>query len=104
MGMNGRVAAYIAPGEPMEFREYPVPDPAPGDMIVRMRACNICGSDLHHWRGHDERMNAAAPQVLGHEMVGTVDKLGANVTADSLGRPHLEGDRILFVLHPAVAD
>ena len=83
--MQGRVAVWLAPHAPFEFREYPVADPRPDCILVRMRVCNICGSDLHLW--HGDAANLSAGQVLGHEMVGTIEKLGNEVTADSLGRP-----------------
>ena len=37
-------------GEPFEVREYPVPDPGPGAMVVKVTQSAICGSDLHMWR------------------------------------------------------
>lgn len=92
--MEGIVAAWLAPHAPFEFREYPVADPQPDCILVRMRVCNICGSDLHLW--HGDAANLSAGQVLGHEMVGTIEKLGKEVTADSLGRSLAEGDRILY--------
>lgn len=94
--MKGKVAICLAAREPFEFREYPVPDPDSGAVLVKMRAANICGSDLHLWRGHAVRLEEGVPQILGHEMVGTVEKLGSDVKCDSLGRPLCEGDRIVY--------
>ena len=94
--MHGRVAVYVAPREPFEFREYPVADPPDDAILVRMRVCNICGSELHLWRGQGVGLAEGTPQILGHEMVATIEKLGRNVTHDSLGRPLSEGDRIVY--------
>ena len=94
--MKGVVAVCLASHEPFEFREYPVPDPAPDAIVVRMRVANICGSDLHLWRGEAVRLKKGLPQILGHEMVGTIEKLGSDVTCDSSGSPISEGDRIIY--------
>ena len=94
--MRGRVAVYTAPRKPFEFREYPVADPAADGILVKMRSCNICGSELHLWRGQAVKLAEGLPQILGHEMVGTVERLGRSVTCDSLGNPLTEGDRIVY--------
>ncbi|MBI3911970.1 MAG: zinc-binding dehydrogenase [Armatimonadetes bacterium] len=93
--MKGRVAVYTDPRGPLEIREYPVPDPLPGGVLVRMRQANLCGSDLHFWRGHGP-FAPGTPIVLGHEGVGTVAALGAGVTTDNLGRALRVGDRIVY--------
>lgn len=92
--MNGRVAVWTAPRAPFEIREYPVADPEADSILVRMRVCNICGSDLHLW--HGDTVPFEPGQVLGHEMVGTIEKIGHNVKTDSLGQPLSEGDRIIY--------
>jgi threonine dehydrogenase-like Zn-dependent dehydrogenase len=43
---SGRVAAFYGPGKPMVINEYPVPEPAPGAIVVKTTLANICGSDL----------------------------------------------------------
>ena len=58
--------------------------------------CNICGSELHLWRGQAVKLEEGKPQILGHEMVATIEKLGRNVTHDSLGSSLSEGDRIVY--------
>ena len=93
---TGKVAVYTQPQAPMEIREYPVPSVTADDMLVRIRMANICGSDLHIWRGHGPRIESGIPQVLGHEMIGTIDAKGRNVTTDSAGQPLSEGDRIVY--------
>jgi threonine dehydrogenase-like Zn-dependent dehydrogenase len=59
------------------------PVPGPGEVVVRVRNCGICGSDLHWY--HDEMM---VPQVCpGHEVAGEVAEVGAGVTALRAGDP-----------------
>ncbi len=94
--MTGRVAVFVGPEEPLEIREYPVPDPAPDALVVKVSLANICGSDIHFWRGKGPKIRRDIPQVLGHEMVGIVDKVGRDVKADSTGKPLREGDRIVY--------
>jgi D-arabinose 1-dehydrogenase-like Zn-dependent alcohol dehydrogenase len=49
--MTGRVAVLKAYGGDFELREYPVPDPEPGAILIRLTRAGVCGSDLHIWRG-----------------------------------------------------
>ena len=93
---TGKVAIFTQPQTPMEFREYPIPSVTPDDMLVRIRMANICGSDLHFWRGHGPKIESGIPQVLGHEMIGTIEAMGRNITTDSTGQRLTEGDRIAY--------
>jgi len=97
MAETGKAAVFFDTGKPFEMREYPVPDPEPDAIVVRVTSAGICGSDLHVWRG-DIRvaMMGPGPRILGHEMTGHVHKLGANVTTDSQGQTLKEGDRIVY--------
>jgi threonine dehydrogenase-like Zn-dependent dehydrogenase len=98
--MQGRMAVITAYGKPFELREHEVPDPEPGAMVLHIEQAGICGSDLHTWRG-DQAAIPLPPQgrAMGHEGSGRVWKLGAGVTADALGAPLREGDR---VIHSAI--
>ena len=93
---TGKVAVFTQAHTPMEFREYPIPSVTPDDLLVRIRMANICGSDLHFWRGHGPKIESGIPQVLGHEMIGTIEAMGRNITTDSTGQPLTEGDRIAY--------
>jgi len=53
-----------------EIRDVPLAEPAPGQVVVDLAFCGLCGSDMHAWHGHDERR--VPPLVLGHEAVGVV--------------------------------
>src|SRR5437773_8767976 len=69
-------------------QDVPRPTPGPGEVVVRVRNCGICGSDLHWY--HDQMM---IPSVCpGHEIAGEVAEVGAGVTALRPGDPvALEG-------------
>jgi threonine dehydrogenase-like Zn-dependent dehydrogenase len=96
--MTGRVAVLRAYHGEFELREYPVPDPEPGAILIRLTRAGVCGSDLHIWRGEMKEVYGATPADLtfGHEMCGRVERLGAGVATDSAGRPLREGDRVTF--------
>jgi D-arabinose 1-dehydrogenase-like Zn-dependent alcohol dehydrogenase len=97
MTEKGRAAVFTKIGDPMVIKEYPVMDPQPGQVLVKNSLANICGSDLHIWRGETPLGRGAGMDViLGHELTGRVHKLGKGVDTDALGRPLKEGDRIVF--------
>ncbi|HEY8476320.1 MAG TPA: zinc-binding dehydrogenase [Chloroflexota bacterium] len=98
MTAYGRAAVFYGVGRPFEIKEYPVPEPEPGAVIVKMSVANICGSDLHQWRGEFDlaKLGRPLPTILGHEMTGTVYRLGEGVTHDTAGQPLKEGDRVVF--------
>jgi threonine dehydrogenase-like Zn-dependent dehydrogenase len=96
---TGLVAVFRGPRKPFEFREFPVPAPAPGDVLVKVRMANVCGSDLHAWRGeYDITRGQKEPFCLsiGHEMAGEVTALGEGVTHDTAGQPLRAGDRVVY--------
>jgi propanol-preferring alcohol dehydrogenase len=80
-----------APGQPLRPTELPRPTPGPGQVLLQVRACGVCRTDLHVADG--ELSDPALPLVLGHEIVGTVAALGAGVTrfpaGDRVGVPWL---------------
>ncbi len=98
MSDTGRAALFFGPGKDMQITELPVPDPEPGAVVVRITRANICGSDLHIWRG-DGVLGLMARddgRIIGHEMTGVVHKLGEGVTTDWAGAPLAEGDRVAY--------
>jgi D-arabinose 1-dehydrogenase-like Zn-dependent alcohol dehydrogenase len=98
MAGTGKMAVYQGTGKPFEIREYPVPDPEPGAALIKIRLANVCGSDMHYWRGELDyaKMGRPLPLNTGHEHMGTVHKLGPGVTTDSTGAPLREGDRVVY--------
>ena len=63
-----------APRRPLEMRELPDPRPANGEVLLRVRACGVCRTDLHVADG--ELSDPKLPLVLGHEIVGIVEESG----------------------------
>jgi threonine dehydrogenase-like Zn-dependent dehydrogenase len=98
MPETGRIAEFHGPTQPFKIREVPVPDPEPGSIVIKIIGSNICGSDLHAWRGDfaTKGLGGQLPTVLGHEMIGTVAKLGEGVGTDSDGQPLNEGDLVVY--------
>lgn len=76
----------------VRVEEVPVPDPGPGEAVVRVEACGVCGSDALIW--YVEEKARSGPVVLGHEPAGTVAAVGADVESVRCG------DRV-FVHHHA---
>jgi D-arabinose 1-dehydrogenase-like Zn-dependent alcohol dehydrogenase len=98
MAHTGKLAAWLGKGKTFEIREYPVPDPKPGALVIKIALANVCGSDMHYWKGEldMEKRGRTMPINPGHEHMGTVYKLGAGVTTDSAGQPLREGDRVIY--------
>jgi L-iditol 2-dehydrogenase len=71
----------------IRLEQMPVPEIGPGEMLVQVKACGLCGSDLMEWYA-----DSKAPTVLGHEPVGFVSRLGSGVQG------FIPGDRV-FVHH-----
>ena len=90
MARTGRAAVMV--GREFEIREYPVPEPEPGTLLLKQELSGICGTDLHNW----EYQRLSGQIILGHENVGIVDSLGEGVDTDYLGRTVREGDRVAF--------
>jgi L-iditol 2-dehydrogenase len=67
-------AAYVTVPFQVEIRDIPVPDVGPEEVLIRVAACGICGTDLHFARD----LAKEDPMPLGHEFVGVVEKTGSN--------------------------
>jgi alcohol dehydrogenase, propanol-preferring len=70
-----RAMVFEEVGRPLRTVELPIPEPAPGQLLLRVHACGICRTDLHLLDG--EVAVVDPPRVLGHQIVGTVEKRGA---------------------------
>ena len=64
-------------GQPLRSAELPVPKPAAGQLLIRVRACAVCRTDLHVVDG--ELTQPKLPLIPGHEIVGTVEEKGEGV-------------------------
>jgi L-iditol 2-dehydrogenase len=94
--VKGKAAVFLGPGKPFEIRELALPEVEPDAVLVRVSLANVCGSDLHFWRGDAPLKLPPDGWVFGHEMTGRVARLGARIKSDSLGRPLAEGDRVAY--------
>lgn len=91
--MNTMLAArLVKPGEPLRLDELPVPEPAADEVLVKVAACGLCGTDLHLAVAGDIPVERT-PITLGHEGAGVVAAAGRDA------RSLREGDRV--VLFPA---
>src|SRR5438105_13595382 len=79
-----RAAVVPQLGAPLEIQEMPVPDPGPGQVLVRIEACGLCHTDIHAARG-DWPVKPTAPFIPGHEGVGVVERLGDAVSELRVG-------------------
>lgn len=79
-----RAAIWEGVGRPLKVEEVPVPSPRAGEVLVRVRACGVCHTDLHVMKGE---VAFPAPAVLGHEISGEVAALGAGVGGLEVGQP-----------------
>jgi S-(hydroxymethyl)mycothiol dehydrogenase len=72
----------MAKGEPVSTVTIVVPDPGPGEAVVRVQACGVCHTDLHYRQGG---INDDFPFLLGHEAAGVVESVGPDVTSVAPG-------------------
>jgi threonine 3-dehydrogenase len=69
-----------------EFREVPVPEPGPDDVLIKVKICAICGTDVHIYNWDSWAQNRIHPPLLyGHEFAGEVIKTGKNVEHIKVG-------------------
>lgn len=72
-----------APGQPLHAADVPPPLPGPGQVLLRVRACGVCRTDLHVVDG--ELANPKLPLILGHEIVGVVAERGPGAARFAIG-------------------
>jgi S-(hydroxymethyl)mycothiol dehydrogenase len=82
MANEVRAVVAAAKGAPVTVETILVPDPGPGEALVRVQACGVCHTDLHYREG---AINDDFPFLLGHEAAGTVEAVGEGVTNVSPG-------------------
>jgi len=97
-----RAATLVAPGR-YELREYPLPEPAPGCVLVKMELSGICGTDKHAYQGYITQYAGTGvpkqlplPIIQGHENIGTIAAIGGDGQyTDFEGLPLSVGDRVV---------
>ncbi|MEH0628414.1 S-(hydroxymethyl)mycothiol dehydrogenase [Streptomyces stelliscabiei] len=77
MPQRVRAVVALAKGEPVTLEAITVPDPGPGEAVVKVQACGVCHTDLHYREGG---INDDFPFLLGHEAAGIVESVGEGVT------------------------
>lgn len=75
-----RAIAKLAPGPGLSLTEVPVPTPGVNDVLIKVKKTSICGTDIHiyNWDAWAEK-TIKTPMIVGHEFVGTIAAVGANV-------------------------
>ncbi|MFK7737050.1 MAG: galactitol-1-phosphate 5-dehydrogenase [Pirellulaceae bacterium] len=81
-------AMLLSEYKKLDIVEMPKPEVADNELLIRVAACGICGSDIHGWDGSSGRRKP--PLVMGHEAAGTIEAIGSSVTKFS------EGERVTF--------
>jgi len=69
--------------EPLRLRDLPDPDPDAGEVRVRVQVCAVCHTELDQIEG---RVATDVPRILGHQVIGTIDRLGPGVDPERLGQ------------------
>ena len=85
------VAELPGVGEPLRLAERPVPEPGPGEALVRIQACGVCGSDVFLQDG-GFGPTVRMPVVPGHEPAGVVEAVGPDVAEVAPGDQVAVGD------------
>ena len=83
--MRALVKEAAAPGA--QIREVPVPEPGPGELLIRVQAASVCGTDVHieRWDPWAQDNFGPVPMTFGHEMAGIVVKQGPDATRIAVG-------------------
>lgn len=80
-----RAAVVTEFGAPAEVEERSIPQPGPGQVLVRLETCGLCHTDIHAMRG-DWPVKPHLPLVPGHEGVGIIEGIGEGVTTRTIGQ------------------
>lgn len=93
MTRTTRISVLTEYNKPLQIRDINIPDLLPGQILVKITAAGVCGSDVHMHQGKDPRLSL--PMCLGHEGVGQIVQInGEKKTA--LGEKLKEGDSIIW--------
>lgn len=78
-------ATYFLGNGKFETKEVPLRKPEADEVVVKVAACGICGTDIHIYHGDKGSADVTPPVILGHEFSGIVEEIGANVTSLQVG-------------------
>lgn len=95
MPIMSKVAVLDEINGKFTIEEQSVPEPKDDEFVVRTEFTGVCGTDVHMYYGHLD--TAKYPLLMGHEIAGIIEKVGKNVTEDSLGQSVKIGDRVVVV-------
>lgn len=79
-------AVFYGKGDIRYESDYPIPEVGEHGVLIRVKACGVCGTDLHIFSGAQGATQCDPPVILGHELAGIVEKIGPAVTRVSVGR------------------
>ena len=100
--MRGFAFKFDSQSQTFSRVEFTVPkELSPGEVLIRVTCCTICGSDLHTFCG---RRTAPADCVLGHEIIGTIDAWGGEPPRDVEGRELAAGQRVTWAMAVGCGD
>ena len=91
----GKVAVFTRPDEPIQIIEEEIPQPEPDEILVHVSIAGICGSDMHRLKGDIPVRSQSV--CFGHEAVGIIESLGAEIKADSVGVSVNKGDTLYWM-------
>ncbi|MCK4299714.1 MAG: alcohol dehydrogenase catalytic domain-containing protein, partial [Planctomycetes bacterium] len=89
-----RAAVMVGPGKPIEVREFPEPDLEVGAALLSTTYSEVCGTDVHLWRGR--LADAPFPIIPGHINVGVLEEISGQIL-DVEETPFQEGDLVTFL-------
>lgn len=90
---RARAAVMTAFHTPLSIDSFPVADPGPGEVLVRITHSGICGTDIHLWKGE---LPVPLPLIMGHESIGIIEAIGGGPLRDWRGHALAAGDRITW--------
>lgn len=93
-GRSARAAVLVEPRK-LEIREFPLREIGDDEILVKVEACGVCGTDVHCYKSDPFGLT---PNVLGHEGTGEVVQVGSQVKMDSVGKAVKVGDKIVTSL------
>ena len=83
-----KAAVYLGPGK-VEIRDVPKPECGPNEIVIKVQACAICGTDVRIY--YNGQKNVVPPAITGHEIAGVLEKVGRGV------KGYKEGQRAVVV-------